>query len=611
MNMNIMRITGMVSGMDTDQMVKDLMKIEYTKVDSLKQDKQIYEWQQDMYRELNSALLSLKNETFDMKLEENLKAMSAASSDTTKVTTTVSPDAVEGNYTISISQIASGAQASSAASISKAITGNALGYPVTIDASHNEFKVTLDGVQKAIVLDTKTYDGTPGNTLTDLQADVQSKVDAAFGAGKISMGLDVDKLTFEPAGDYKPEITLSSGDSNDALTILGFSSGDSFKIDTTSSLKSISDKFDYDPFSAGDTISFKINDQLFEYDFSAGGTDENATLQDILNDINGNENANVKAYYDSVTDKIVIQSKDTGLGSEVKIENISGNLFGANGAIQIGDGTTYGQNAEFTLNGIDISKTSNSFSINGVNYHLLDATAADVTITVEKDSQTIFDNVKNFVEKYNEVLDKFNTKLSEKRYRDYIPLTDEQKQGMSDSEIELWEEKAKSGLISNDSSLSMMVNNMRRYIYETVEDSGGTYTNLSEIGISTTDYRENGKLHIDEDKLMEAINNNIDDVMKLFTNDSETGVMDRLYDELDDDIDTLTDKAGSATGFAIYDSSSLGKTIYSLAEEIDEMNVKLFEKENSLYEKFAAMESALSRMNSQSAWLSQQFGGTA
>ncbi len=611
MSMSVTRITGLISGLDTDQMVQDLMKIEYMKVDKLKQQKQVYEWQQEIYRELNSSLLSLKNETFNMSLEANLKVMSAVSSDTTRISATASSDAVEGNYTISVSRLASGAEVTSGASISKAVTGSALAYPVTIDGSCNEFRITLDGVQKTIVLDTKTYDGTAGNTLADLQADIQAKVDSAFGAGKVTVGLDADSLTFEPAGDYKPQLTLDSGDANDALAALGFTSGDSFLMDTTASLKSMADRFDFDPFSAGDTISFKINGQLFEYDFSAGGADESVTLQDILNDINDNENANVKAYYDAITDRVVIQSKDTGLGSEVSIENISGNLFGNTGALQISDGTTYGLNAEFTLNGVAISKASNNFTIGGISYHLTDTTVTDVTVTVQKDSQAVFDNIKAFVDKYNEVLDLFNTRLTEERYRDYTPLTDEQKEEMSDSEIELWEEKARSGLVSSDSSLSMMVSRIRRNIYERVESSGGLYATLSEIGISTVDYRENGKLHIDEDKLMEAINNNPDDVMKLFTNDAGTGVADRLYDELDRDISSLTDKAGSATGFTTYDGSTLGKAIYSLAEEIDEMNVKLFEKENSLYQQFAAMESALSQMNSQSAWLAQQFGGTA
>lgn len=59
------------------------------------------------------------------------------------------------------------------------------------------------------------------------------------------------------------------------------------------------------------------------------------------------------------------------------------------------------------------------------------------------------------------MIDMVNGKLTEKKYRDYTPLTEEQKKDMTEKQIELWEEKAKSGLLRGDTILSGATNQMR------------------------------------------------------------------------------------------------------------------------------------------------------
>src|SRR5690606_8962365 len=120
--------------------------------------------------------------------------------------------------------------------------------------------------------------------------------------------------------------------------------------------------------------------------------------------------------------------------------------------------------------------------------------------------------------KYNEIIGKINEKLREERYRDYRPLTDEQRKEMSDREIELWEERAKSGLLRGDIILSNALSNMRTAFYNNV-DTDGPFKHLAEIGIKTTaNYMEGGKLEINETKLKEALAQDSDAVYKLFSN---------------------------------------------------------------------------------------------
>lgn len=604
--MSALRIGGLASGMDIDQIVADLMKVERTRVDTLYQRKQTLQWQQEFYREINARLLSFQTAAFNMKLQSTINKSSAAVSNESIVTAVAGSTAREGLYTLKVNRLAEQALKESG-SLSKPIEGSSLSAPITIDSSNNELKITLNGVQKTITLDSGTF------TLNELADNIQAKVDEAFGTDSsgtslISVGINGDKLTFEPGGDYKPQITLNSGD-NDALGILGFNDGDSFKISTNVALKTISDKFKNDLFAFGDVIEFKINGQTFSYDFSEGGADENKTLSNIISDINKNTAAGVEAYYDSITDKIVIKSKEYGSGAQVLVENISGNLFGATGALQIDGTVDYGTGSEIELNGVTITNSSNKFTIDGISYTLNKASAETVEINVQKDIQGAYDAIKSFIDEYNSLIDLINGKLTEERYRDYAPLTDEQKKEMSETDIALWEEKAKSGLLRSESMLRSIVSNLRSIMYSQVEGLDSDTNMLAAIGITTANYKEMGKLHINEDKLKEALNNNMEGVMSLFTQTGATaeekGIASRLYDAVGNAMKSVTAKAGSSSSLTSYDTSYIGTRIREVNDRILSMEDYLEQLEERYWAQFTAMEKALNDMYTQSSYLSQ------
>jgi flagellar hook-associated protein 2 len=598
------RIGGLASGMDIDKLVSDMMRVQRMKADKLYQERQVLRWQQEDYRSINSLMLAFKNTVFDMRLQATLMKYSAVISGASIADVTAGSAAREGSYTLKVNALAQQAVKESGGSLSRPLEGLAIGDTISIGSSNNEFVINLDGVEKTITITEGEY------SIEALAGELQHKVDTAFGEGQIKVGHTADnRLTFQPAGDYKPQITLKSGE-NDALEALGFNDGDTFRINPNASLKDMARRFANDPFDTGDVIRFSINGQEFSYDLSEGGADENKTLAGILSDINKNAEAGVTAYYDSVTDKIVIKSKGYGVGAEVSIQNLEGNLFGAGGALQIDDGVSYGKNSEIELNGVVISKNSNKFTIEGISFNLKETSNETVVINVARDTQGAFDAIKNFVDEYNKVIEAINGKLYEERFRGYPPLTDEQKEAMSDKEVELWEQKARSGLLRNDPVLSSIVSQMRTLMYQQVEGTGSVYSTLSSIGIKTKDYKEFGKLHIDENRLREALNNDLEGVVSLFNQssevDSQRGLAVRLYDVVNSGITRLSDKAGSSTSLINYDNSYIGKRIRDMDKRIESMEEYLFQLEDRYWRQFTAMEKALNEMYSQSMWLSQQ-----
>jgi flagellar hook-associated protein 2 len=239
--------------------------------------------------------------------------------------------------------------------------------------------------------------------------------------------------------------------------------------------------------------------------------------------------------------------------------------------------------------------------------------------------------IKGFVTKYNEVLDKINAKLSEKRDYDFEPLTDSQKAAMTEEEIKQWEEKAKAGILANDGLLRDIVSGLRNAVMQAVDGNGLL---LSSIGIKSASWLDKGKLYIDEDKLTKALTENPDQVFDLFTKQSnvlystaatdssarserfnESGLIQRISDVIQDNIRTntyrerrgaLLEKAG-ITGDRSQFNNLLYNQISDYDRRIDRLNDALFAKENSYYLQFAQLEALINNMNTQSAWLAQQF----
>ncbi|MBE6086952.1 MAG: hypothetical protein E7206_02635 [Clostridium beijerinckii] len=243
-------------------------------------------------------------------------------------------------------------------------------------------------------------------------------------------------------------------------------------------------------------------------------------------------------------------------------------------------------------------------------------TSADtsVKLTGATDITSLKDTIVKFVDDYNTLLSSMNTKLFETRDKDYMPLTDEQKSAMTDSQVTAWEKKAQTGLLRKDSDLERIVSEMKSAMSTVISGSG---LSLEKIGISPVkDYTsKNGMLTVDEDKLTKALENNAGDVKDLFMRASTPtdpgGAMTQLKSVLNDEFkkstSSLSKKAG-LVGSSTESDNTLTNNIYKKKTLISELNSKLSDKENALYKKYSNLETAMENLNAQKSSLASMLG---
>lgn len=470
-------------------------------------------------------------------------------------------------------------------------------------------------------------------------AEISARADAAKGTYKVH----VDRL----ASNWS------------CASSAGISTGDKDTLANQFGLTDPGDKIEF-------TIDTKVDGEVKSETFTITNEELSTTsIHDLVNKING-ANLGVTAVYDMNADRFFFQTDNTGSESTVKItdnSSVNGNKFltGAGSILKlqylddagtsqdVADATEYtGIDAQFDFGAAqDITQSSNEFTMNGINFKLKDT--GDFTIDISTNTDGIIDKVKSFVEAYNKMIDEVGTELSEERYKDYQPLTQEQREAMSDKDVERWEERAKSGLLRNDMILSSTMQSMRSGLYQSVEGVNGQFSQLTHIGISTQKYVSGvvgGKLQINESKLRSAIEEDPDGVMELLFKQpdddlkyksestmtseeirekrSQSGLITRLYDNMITGMKDVVFKAGSGNNSSLYSNvsssimidfvaerssiSMLDEETKDLTKRIYEENRHLIDVENSLWRKFTAMEKALDRMNQQSASLMQQLG---
>lgn len=377
------------------------------------------------------------------------------------------------------------------------------------------------------------------------------------------------------------------------------------------------------------------------------GKAQDLTMDDLVKQINSL--SGVKASYDKTIDRFFIQTTETGADHQLIITDNTGKnggemLKALHLDSSITSGQTYaGQNAKIDYNGAkDIEFSSNTFNLQGIEFTINSSNVNEtVTVTVATDVDAIVDKVKTFVDEYNKLITGIGTILGEATYRDYAPLTDAQKEAMTEKQIELWEEKAKSGLLRNDTIISMIQQNIKSAMLQDVVLSDGTTINLQSIGIQTKPYSSastSGELQIDEDKLRAAITANPSGVLELFfatPSDSDLnasdrnlsssqiqekrkqcGLFNRLTDVMVNGISQIITKAGAGDSannyrqlntFIMLDftasgsKSLLDNRILDINTRITTLNNRMTALEARYWSKFSAMEAALAQLQSQQA----------
>nr|WP_130790043.1 flagellar filament capping protein FliD [Lachnoclostridium pacaense] len=301
-------------------------------------------------------------------------------------------------------------------------------------------------------------------------------------------------------------------------------------------------------------------------------------------------------------------------GADTDGKALLNKLFGGDRvSSQMTASVTSGQNAILTVDGTDIERNTNTFELDGITMEITstyDASNGPISLTTSRDTDKIVDSLKSFVEDYNNLIEELNKQLTETaNYKKYAPLTDAQKKEMSDKEIELWEEKSKQGLLHNDSNISSFLGDMRMVLYSSVEGAG---LSLYDIGIETSDnWRDNGKLVIDEDALRSAVATNPDAIATLFT-DRDQGLGVKMQNAIKAAANVSSGSPGSMVRYAgtkdvLTTSNTLYEEMKHITETLSNLNTKYQLEKTRYWKQFTAMEQAISNMNSQSSWLTQQF----
>ncbi|GAB1768057.1 flagellar hook-associated protein 2 [Priestia megaterium] len=600
----MVRVSGLASGMDIDQIVSDLMKAERMPIDKMKKQKQTLEWQRDDYRSMNLLLSDFNNLAFNMTLQSSYSSKTVSSADETKVKAAATSSAGNASYTLSNVTMATAAQTISTSIDSsmdpmKSLWSQrgSMDSSVWTEKTVEQAAITLSADTSTVKLAKGAVSAVNQNTGTlnsiSVTTDGTSKaytVRIGTAAGTINSN---EVFINEDTGEMTFGTTLTSGSTIEAFSyqqnVLNFSM-------TT-----------YDSTGKATGNIQEGGSTPFEFD---GSTSLNTLLTQI-----SNSKVGISAFFDEGTNKVVMTRKDTGNLSSVDSPDGSNMVFSGafltTGFLQLA-GNAKGTDAKFTLNGLETTRKSNTFTTGGVTYTLQNNFTGDVRVNVSNDTQKVFDTIKDFVTKYNELIEKINGKITEERDRNYQPLTDQEREKLTDKQAEQWDDKAKSGLLKGDTILSSGLNQMRSNWYASVSGVSGAFSQLTDIGISTSaNYSDRGKLVIEGDgtKLKEAIEKDPQSVMDLFmksgSTTSEKGIVRRLRDTITQTVSKVEQRAGRSTWTS--EQFLLGRNLKSVNSQITSFESRLTQVEDRYYRQFTAMEKAIQNANAQSAQLSQYF----
>lgn len=362
------------------------------------------------------------------------------------------------------------------------------------------------------------------------------------------------------------------------------------------------------------------------YKLNINGTeislDKKSTISSMMSAVNKSA-AGVTMTYSSLTNSFTLESKEFGGAGKVEVGDTSlGRSLGLvddNGTV----GASEGQNAIFEINGQEVYLNDNTYTLDGNTFTFNDNMTIGETYTVNiaKDSTTVKDALKKFVESYNKLIDDVYGYIGKSPAKDddgntYEPLTNAEKEEMSEDEITKWEEKAKQGVLYNDSTVSTIMSQMRSALYTSVTLDDGSKFGIYNLGIKTSsEWSEHGKLQIDENAFDKAFENNEDAIIKLFT-DSDTGMMKKLNSVIDGAVKssgaantrgTLVRKAGKADSSVTTDST-IYKEMVKMQDRLKELQDRYDTKEEYWWKVFTNMETAMADLNSQTSYISSYLG---
>lgn len=537
------RMTGMVSGLDTDSIVKELVSAYSTKKEKYEKERTKLGWKQEIWKDLNKEVNTFYKSVGNLRFEGGYSTKKTTSSDTAKATVSAGSNAVTGTQKLHV--------------LSTAQSGYLTGGKIT--ASDSSAKVTSS---------------TKLSELGFTEDETALKFIAKDKDGK----------------DISADIKLSK---------------DSTISDAVKALRDVGLNASFDENNGRIFLSSSATGASTDFSLKSDGSDASKNL---LNTLALNTDAG------EVTEASKRATKIDGSDAAIVLNGVvytsSSNNFSINGlSISVNAVTDSVDLSKAKTNGsLDADKISDMLA----NTPLNDSEA--ISITTSTDTQGIYDKIKDFITGYNNIINKMTKLYNADSAGNYEPLTDDEKSEMSDSEIEKWETKIKDSLLRRDSTLSTVMSAMTTAMSGGATVNGKTYF-LSNFGISTLGYmnaaeNEQNAYHIDGDEDDENTSGNTDKLMTALNSDPDT-VMDfmkQMATNLYNAIDKQMTRTTLRSKYSIYNDKEMTTQYKNYTTTIKEWETKISDKEDYYYKKFSSMESALSKLNSQTSSLSGLFG---
>ena len=280
------------------------------------------------------------------------------------------------------------------------------------------------------------------------------------------------------------------------------------------------------------------------------------------------------------------------------------------------DGATRiaGQDSEISLNGAIFTSEGNTFEINGLTITAHAETKEEFTLTTADDTDGIYDMIKNFLKEYNELINEMDKLYNADSAKGYEPLIDEEKEAMSEKEVEKWEEKIKDSILRKDSTLNSVASAMKQVMSQGITMGDGSKMYLSDFGIGTLGYftakdNEKNAYHIDGDPDDASTMTNTDRLKAMIATDPDkvveffSSLSKNLYNKIGD----MMKKTEYSSSFTLYDDVAMKDEYNDYKTKISKQEQKITDYEDRYYKKFSAMETALAKLQSKESAISGLF----
>ena len=336
-----------------------------------------------------------------------------------------------------------------------------------------------------------------------------------------------------------------------------------------------------------------------------------------LSDFTGElQKLGLNANFDEATNRIFVGAAGTGEENDFEISGDAAALLGL--TTDAGAKKLDGTDAKIELNGVEFTASTNTFEINGLTIACNAVTGEDaITLTTEDDTSGIYDMIKDFIKEYSELINEMDKLYNTKAKKGLEPLTDEEKEAISETEAEKIETSIKDAILQGDSTLSAVSSAMKE-IMRSRFDIGGQTMYLSDFGIETMGYFEaatNEKnayyINGDEDNENSTIKNKTNDLMAAISKDP-TQVRDffvKLSQSLKSKLNDLMKGTNYSSSYTVYEDKKMKEEYDDYTKKIKEEEQKLADYEDKWYKKFSAMETAMAKMQSNMNAVSSMLGG--